>query len=191
MSDTQMNNPVSQALESFINAQQQLQPEPPRIPYDGEWPSLCYLKKVEEGEPVPWRPVRQLETTDMFTRLSEALEQPIHPDLVAFYSCYWSDPLPARCEDGQLNLLQVWNTDDMERLRGNLVGHALMKHKKRQPLTLFFATTEPDGNYFLSIQNDDGSVWLEQPGKKPLRQLAPSLAEFIAGLTPELIPDQE
>jgi len=79
----------------------------------------------------------------------------------------------------------------MERLRGNLIGHALMKRKKRQPLTLFFATTEPDGNYFLSIQNDDGSVWLEQPGKKPLRQLAPSLAEFIAGLTPELIPDQE
>jgi len=182
---------VAVALDHFIARQQVLQPTAPVTPFDSQWPSACYLQEANDGDPVGWRPVKQAEASDMFERLGEALEQQIHPDIVTFYSRYWSDPLPASCEEGELSLLQVWNAEDMERLRSNLVGHALAKRKQRQPLTLFFATTEPDGNYFLSIENESGTIWLEQPGKKPIRQLADSLAAFIDRLKPEPIQDLE
>ncbi|MCV6589379.1 MAG: SecY-interacting protein [Marinobacterium sp.] len=191
MTEAVHTHPVDQALDQFIQRQQQLQPESPQVPLDSQWPSPCCLVEGADGELSPWRPVRQQQTCDMFARLSEALEEPVHPSVISFYSRYWSDPLPARSEEGQLSLLQVWNSDDMERLRGNLIGHALAKRKQRQPLSLFFATTEPDGNYFLSVMNSDGTIWLEQPGKKPIRQLADSLAEFINRLEPERIQDME
>ncbi|MBY4677977.1 SecY-interacting protein [Marinobacterium arenosum] len=181
MSDT---STVTGQLDRLIDRLAELNPEPPQTAYDNDWPSACYLHQADDGQPVPWRPVRRDDSEDMFARLAAALEQPIHPDLVAYYCRYWSDPLPAQCPDGELSLLQVWNPDDMERLRGNLIGHALAKRKQRQPLTLFFATTEPDGNYFLSIDNQSGEVWLEQPGKKPLRKLADSLADFLATVEP-------
>lgn len=186
---------VSAALDRFINRQQQCQPKPPKAIYDPEWQSACYqVEPTEHPQPnaqVPWRPVRQEENHSMFQRLSEALEVSVHPDLIAFYSRYWSDPLPARSSDGELSLLQVWNDDDMERLRSNLIGHALMLRKQKRPLTFFFACTEPDGDYFLSIDNETGVVLLEQPGKKPLRKLADSLADYLDTLEPLKIPDME
>jgi len=183
---------VADALDRFITRQLALQPEPPRVPWDTQWPSDCYLNEGQaDGEMIGWRPVKQQTRQDMFERLGEALGIEIHPDVVTFYSRYWSDPLPARSEEGQLSLLQLWNPDDMERLRGNLIGHAVAKQKQKQPMTLFIATTEPDAEYFLSVNNEDGSVWLEQPGKKPLRQLASSLAEMIDRLTPEPAKDLE
>lgn len=192
MPENTFSHPVADALDRFITRQLALQPEPPRVPWDSEWPSQCYLTDTpQDGELTAWRPVKQQAPQDMFERLSEALGLNIHPDVVTFYSRYWSDPLPAHSEEGQLSLLQLWNPADMERLRGNLIGHAVAKHKQKQPMTLFIATTEPDGEYFLSVNNEDGSVWLEQPGKKPLRQLASSLAELIDRLTPEPVKDLE
>lgn len=185
------SNKVGPALDRLINHLQVIQPEAPLAIYDQDWPSACYLEKVAEGDPVGWRPVKRSDKEDMFDRLSEALEQPIHPDIVQFFCRYWSDPIPAQCEEGELSLLQIWNSDDMERLRANLIGHALTKKKQRRPLTLFFATTEPDGDYFLSIDNQTGDVWLERPGKAPIRKLADSLAEFLATLTVQPIQNQE
>ena len=188
-------NSVPAALDRFISRQQTLQSEPPKAIYDPKWQSVCYqVAPTEQPQPnaqIPWRPVRQVETHSMFQRLGEALEVTVHPDLVAFYSQYWSDPLPARSSDGELSLLQVWNEDDMERLRSNLIGHALVLRKQKRPLTFFFACTEPDGDYFLSIDNETGVVLLEQPGKKPLRKLANSLADYLDTLEPLTIPDME
>ena len=127
----------------------------------------------------------------MFKRLEEALGYSIHPDVIAWYSRYWSDPLPASCSEGDLNLLFLWNEQDTERLRSNLIGHLLNKQKLKHKPTLFFACTEPDGEMFLSVDNESGEVWLEQPGKQPQRKLANSLTEFISGLTALPIPDQE
>ena len=50
---------------------------------------------------------------------------------------------------------------------------------------MFFACTEPDGDYFLTINNDTGEVQLEAPGRKPLRTVAGCLAEFMDTLTPQ------
>ena len=178
------------AMDRFIDKAIKLQPTPPTLPFDENWPSLCYVHSSDK-ETVAWRPTRQLNSHDMFQRLSNALEEEIHPDIANFYSRYWSDPLPATSEDGDLSLIQVWNEEDLERLRGNLVGHALAKRKQKRPLTFFIACPEPDENVFISVDNYSGEVLLEAPGKPPIRKLANNIAEFIDGLTPRHIPDTE
>lgn len=40
----------------------------------------------------------------------------------------------------------------------------------------------------LTINNSDGSVWIELPGEIPTQQLSPSLAEFIGALSPRIAP---
>ncbi|GAA0687265.1 hypothetical protein GCM10009104_11660 [Marinobacterium maritimum] len=163
----------------------------PRLPYDPDWPSPCYQHTANGGVAVGWRPVRNAEGTDMFLRLAEALELELHPDIVEFFSRYWSDPLPAQLPDGRhICLLQAWNAEDMERLRSNLIGHALSKQKQKRPLTLFFGTLEPDSDLFLSLDNQNGSIWLERPGKAPQEKLADTMAEFLHSLTPLQIADQ-
>lgn len=164
----------------------------PRLPYDPDWPSTCYLNTADAGVAVGWRPVRNTDGSDMFQRLAEALEQELHPAIIEFFSRYWSDPLPARMADKrEICLLQAWNPEDLERLRSNLIGHALSKQKQKRPLTLFFATLEPDTDFFLSLDNQDGSIWLERPGKAPQERLAHSLGELLRSLTPLPIPDQD
>ena len=185
---------TAQALDRYIDRalEHQLQSTGrlPQLPHDEDWPSECYVSASSADAMTHWRPVRQSAPSDLFDRISEALEMPIHPDIITYYSRYWSDPLPARHSSGKLSLLQLWNPADGERLRSNLIGHALMKSRSKQPLTLFFACTEPD-DLFISLHNQDGTIWLEAPGKKPVRQIADSLAEFLDSLAPDTIQDQE
>lgn len=170
---------ITKLLASFEQAHY------PLTPYDPDWPSPCYRHQADAGVEVSWQPVRITEPTDMFDRLGEALEERLHPDLVSYYSRYWSDPIRCNLPDGpQVSLLFAWNAEDLERLRGNLVGHALSKRKQKRPLTLFFGVLEPDTNDMIIINNQDGSIWLEKPGKAPHTQLAESLASFLTQLTP-------
>ncbi len=172
------------ALEQFVNQWLQLHQKRPTVIYDSKWPSSCHQNQPgTDGEPCLWQPVPQHPATDMFQRLSAALEVEVHPSLEAYFTQFWADPLLATAPDGDLVLLQVWNEEDMERLRANLVGHALAKHKQKRPLTFFFACTEPDDG-ILSVMNDDGSIWFEYPGKPPVRKVADNLPEFLSTLTP-------
>jgi len=176
---------IEQQLERIVTEYQKLQ-EPlgwPELPWEEQWQSPCLLERRSEGENTPWRPVAIEQEIDLFKRLGEALECEVHPDIATYYSRYWSDPIYAAHADGELSLLFAWNEEELERLRANLIGHALTKQRLRQPLTLFFACTEPDADEFISVMNDDGSIWLELPGKKPLRRLAESLEEFLSQLT--------
>lgn len=173
-------------LDDLINQYRVLQ-EPlgwPHLPWEEQWQSPCLMRSANEGEEVPWQPVKINEPVDMFDRLAQALETPIHADLVTYFSAYWSDPIYAQHPDGELSLMFAWNADEFERLRANLIGHALNKRRMRQPLTLFFACTEPDADEFISVMNDDGSIWLEAPGKPPLRKLASSLEAFLDEISP-------
>ena len=81
---------------------------------------------------------RQTQLHPLFEGLEKALELEIHSDIKAYYNRYWSDPIPARFEDGDLSLLFVWNDEDFERLRGNLIGHAMAKHKIKAATDIFF-----------------------------------------------------
>lgn len=177
---------VAQQLDRIVSEYLQIQ-EPigwPMLPWEEQWQSPCLLEQRAEGEDTPWRPFPIEVEIDLFERLGEALECEIHPDIKSYYSRYWSDPIYAAHPDGELSLLFAWNDEELERLRANLIGHALTKQRTRQPLTLFFACTEPDAEEFISVMNTDGTVWLELPGKPPVRQLAPSMAEFLSQLSP-------
>lgn len=187
---------VKQALTQLVSQYETLH-QPigwPALPWDEEWKSPCLIldnhleSSLIEGQQVPWRPFAMDTQPDMFERLSVALDTPIHEDIVSYYSTFWSDPIYAKHPDGELSLLFAWNPDELERLRANLIGHALTKQRSRQSLSFFFACTEPDANEFISVMNHDGSVWLEAPGKKPLRQLADDLVTFLAMLEPMVHP---
>ncbi|MEH6649953.1 MAG: SecY-interacting protein [Motiliproteus sp.] len=179
-----MSSAVEQALDRFVQSHlEQNANQPPQIEFDSEWPSECYQSQPNSDGQVDWQPVRQQQHNDLFERLEQALEVAIHPDIKAYYDRYWSDPLPAQSPEGQLNLLFVWNPEDLERLRANLIGHALGRQRLKQPLSFFFGCTSPE-EFVLAIDNDSGQVMLEQPGKRKSDLIAPSLAEFIDQLTP-------
>lgn len=176
-------------LSAFIEHWHQQQrinaPDNLLIEYDKDWPSLCYQNEDQTDSTetlVHWAPIKQTDQ-DMFLRLAQALDIKVHPDIITFYSSYWANHLQASSPDGDLELLQVWNQEDMERLRSNLIGHALDKKKRKQPLSFFFAITVPDDG-MLCLNNDTGEIWYELPGKKPIRKIANSLAEFISSLEP-------
>ncbi len=177
-----------QALDQFIERwhqeKRESDPQALEIDYDSQWPSNCFLQadNKTQGDLYQWQPIKQ-ETQDMFERLSEALEMTLHPDLIEYYSRYWSNHLTAHCEEGELELLQVWNQEDMERLRGNLLAHALDQKKRKSPLSFFFAVTYPEEG-MLCINNQSGEIWYEMPGKKPLRKIADNLSELLQRLTP-------
>lgn len=152
------------------------------IEYDAQWMSPCYLSTAKDGELVGWAPQRQNENLS-FDNVESALNITLDSEYCAFFTRYYSDNLPAIAKQGPCELLQVWNSDDFERLQQNLIGHLLMKQRLKQSPTLFFALTNED-DFILSVQNDTGEVVLEQVGKPPKEIIAPNLSTFIASLSP-------
>ena len=152
-------------------------------PFDPEWRSACEVH--HSAEKTYWRPVAQSPRVD-FSGLSNAVEAPIHSDIVNYYSSYWSGTLETDSQEGRVSLIQLWNQDDFERLITNLIGHALNKIRAKHPYTVFFATTEPDSELFLSIDNDSGVVLLEEPGNVPIREVESDILTFLNRLEPKL-----
>ena len=180
-----MPGPVSAALERFVQRARELTPDrefPPQ-PWDPDWPSACVRGAPDSGGRVRWQPVAQSTPVD-FSGLEHALELSIHPDVKDYYGTFWSAGLEAQAEEGPVTLIQLWNRQDFDRLIENLIGHALAKRRARQPFTLFFATTDPDSELFLSIDNASGQVLLEEPGRAPERIVDHDLASFLDRLTP-------
>ena len=157
--------------------------------YDQEWRSPCELpafenkNRTQAPELVAWRPVPQTPPVD-FSGLENALETTIHPDIVEYFSSFWSSTIEGKSIEGHASLIQLWNQEDFDRLIENFIGHALAKRQLKEPLTLFIATTEADSEYFLSIDNATGAVLLEEPGRPPLRQVEDNLETFLRRLTP-------
>ena len=157
--------------------------------YDQEWRSPCELpafenkNRTQAPELVAWRPVPQTPAVD-FSGLENALETTIHPDIVEYFSSFWSSTIEGKSIEGHASLIQLWNQEDFDRLIENFIGHALAKRQLKEPLTMFIATTEADSEYFLSIDNATGAVLLEGPGRPPLRQVEDNLETFLRRLTP-------
>lgn len=178
---------VESALDAFVERSLERFPRLEDV-YDPQWRSPCeidepFLDAAGERR-VAWRPLRRSPGANDFAGLERALEYPIHPAVKAYYGRYWSGGLEAEAPEGHVSLLLLWSAEDADRLVENLIGHALAKSRARSPFTVFFACTEPDSDLFLSVDNDTGRVLLEAPGRKPLRTVADSLAEFLDALSP-------
>jgi SecY interacting protein Syd len=186
-----MNPDVTTALKAFISRYEaeavQAGTGFPRVPYDAHWISACQEGNVDDQGLVGWRPLPRRIPAD-FSGIEHALEVNIHADIIAFYGSFWSGSLEATCKEGHVSLIQLWNQDDFDRLVENLIGHALAKRRAKQPLTVFFANTEFDSPYFLSVDNTSGEVLLEEPGTRPKRKVDDCLADFLDRLEPSLEP---
>ncbi len=178
---------LQQQLDNFISATQALSDkhgQPLLIEYDSDWPSACYQGRADNGEKVPWKPVRQ-SGGNSFSNVESALEITLNPQFCEFFTRYYSDNLCANAPQGNCELLQVWNDDDFERLQQNIIGHVLMKRRLKQQPTLFFALTDEEDT-ILSVLNETGEVVVEKVGKPAGESIAPSLASFLETLTPQL-----
>jgi|TARA_B110000977_G_C11090460_1_gene496634 SecY interacting protein Syd len=154
-------------------------------PFHADWRSPSELHQALDL--TYWKPIRQ-QAAVSFEGLSHALELEIHPDIVAYYTSYWSGTLEADSAEGRVSLIQLWNLEDFDRLIANLVGHAMAKQKSREAFTVFIANTDPDTEIFLSIDNSSGAVLLEEPGKPPLRQVETDIHTFLRRLKPNTRP---
>jgi SecY interacting protein Syd len=158
-------------------------------PYEPDWPSPCEAAPVHTdaaGELwTPWRPVRRLrEPLQALDGLERALQTPLHPDIRAYYERWWSGPVLIQSPSLRLQLILLWNEDDADRLVENLIGHALDQRRQRVPFSVFLATTEPEGEEMVSVDNTTGAVVLELPGGRQRRTLAPSLASLLQDFRP-------
>lgn len=177
---------LNQAIDDFF-AHYQKSFERLVTKFDPEWASPCergshWLNDDDEPH-IEWQPIPRTPGDD-FAGLERALEFPIHPDIKAHYGRYWSANLEAEAPDGHVSMLYMWNPEDVDRLVENLIGHSVACRHNRTPFSVFFACTEPDSDLYLTVNNDSGVVQLEEPGKKPIRTIAPSLAEFYSLLVP-------
>lgn len=177
-----IHNQLDQFVSDFISLHQTGDKEL-LTEYDSQWLSPCYLASANEGDLVRWLPCRQRDNHS-FDNVETALNISLNPEYCEFFTRYYSNNLPAVAKQGQCELLQVWNSDDFERLQQNLIGHLLMKQRLKQTPTLFFALTNEE-DFILSVQNDTGEVVLEQVGRPPQEIIAPNLSAFIASLNPQ------
>lgn len=151
--------------------------------HDPDWPSPCELDAPDDRGRIRWAPVRRA-TFDLLEPLAATLEVALHPSISSYYGRWFHGGLAAEADEGPVDLLGVWNPEDQDRLLQNLLGHALQQKRSRQPLTLFFACTEPDSEFILSVLNDTGEVVLERPGRPDRRMVAGDLASFLERLCP-------
>ena len=154
-------------------------------PYDDQWTSPCEVQQLEGS--TFWRPLLREHSLD-FSGLANAAEAPIHQSIQDYYNLYWAGTLTGTTTEGDVSLIQVWNQDDFTRLLENLVGHLFYKIRAKAPFTVFFANTDDDSELFLSVDNETGAVLLEEPGRPPIRQVAPCLASFIERIEPDNRP---
>lgn len=191
---TRLVENLQQFAQEFISHYQKKHFHLPKIEKDEDWPSPCeVLTDVNENidsvlslNEVFWQPFTiEKEQGLSFENVERALELTLHSDIKTYFTTLFSESLDASCEEGQLSLLFAWNKDDFQRLQENIIGHILMKQRLKQKETVFFAVTDEE-DMIISIDNEIGSVWVERVGCEPHKMLAPTLADFIEKLTPEL-----
>ena len=177
-----MNKNIQTSLANlFDDARKSLGEEALSTIFDPGWRSISETHQLADR--TFWCPVAQTEPID-FSGLANAVGEPIHPDICTFYGSFWAGTLEATSTEGHVSLLQLWNPEDFDRLVANLIGHYMAKQRIKQPYTVFFANTEMDSEYFLSIDNKTGKILLEEPGKPPLREIESDMATFLDRLSP-------
>lgn len=182
-------DPIFLALDAlfrrYLNLYQLENQRLPSVAFDPPWPSPCTdIDGNEPGETVLfWRPIER-KASGLFTSIESALEMKFHPDLDAFYGAFWSNGLSVEFNDLPFNLIQIWNEEDQENLKQNLLGHAFAKRKNRLPMTLFIGATS--GNDVICVDQESGQVVLEKPGYKAHEVLAENLEAFLIGLKPTM-----
>jgi len=163
----------------------------PLVEFTPPWPSPCDIKQTEHIESKNeekdnlsyWKPTSRVNHK-LFDELEIALELCFRDDFKQFYGSFWSNGICVEREDINFSLIQIWNEEDQEKLKENILGHAFAKLKSKQPLSYFIGCTF--GDDVICIDHESGEVVLEKPGRKAHKVLAPSLELFLLSLHPTL-----
>ena len=179
-----VQNALADLFDGYIHKTKTATGQLPAVELENDLPgwasALPVVSTDESSGLIYWQPVPNGDLA-LFNGMEQGLEVSLHRDLKAFYGSYWSNGIDCDSPVGPLYLLQVWNEEDLDILRENLLGHAFMKRKKNQPLTFFVAVGE--GDNVVVIDNVSGEVFLEVPGRRPHKKIADNLAAFIRGIT--------
>ncbi|WOT04256.1 SecY-interacting protein [Shewanella youngdeokensis] len=179
------------ALDIFLKDYQQayidMLGEHPRY-FAQQQASECILGDVdvETDDALQWQAVKRVQP-GTFDNVEHALELSLHPDLSTFYGSYFAAPLMFDSRWGTGELLQVWSATDFDYLQQNIIGHLMMKKKLKQEPTWFVGVLD-DEDKMITVNNTDGSVWIEIPGKVQSHKLADSLNSFISELSTRVAP---
>ena len=160
----------------------------PCVEFNPPWPSPCDVKQdgidyAESDNIRYWKPINR-EAIGLFDELEKALELKFRDDVKQFYGSFWSNGICVEREDINFSLIQIWNEEDQEKLKENMLGHAFSKLKSRQALSYFIGCTF--GDDIICIEHESGEVVLEKPGRKAHKVLSPSLEVFLLSLNPSL-----
>jgi SecY interacting protein Syd len=167
--------------QHYVEVYQQAHAHLPLVEVDEQWQSPC-LQGEHDDNTMLWQP-QIIEEELSFDNIEQALDITIHQDICSYYTAIYSESLHATCSEGQLSLLFSWCKEDFSRLQENIIGHILMKQKLKQPISIFFAVTD-DEDFILSVNNDNGEVWVERVGCVPHKKVADNLTDFIETLEP-------
>ncbi|MCE9685123.1 SecY-interacting protein [Shewanella sp. AS16] len=174
-------------LQNYLQAYRERLDEYPRYYPLGE-ASVCIRGDFEPEANVAvfWAPVRR-DVPGRFDNVAGALGLTLWPDINDFYGYFFAASLLFDSPWGEGELLQPWNDKDFDYLQQNIIGHLMMKQKLKQAPTWFVGVLN-EGDKMLTVDNADGSVWLEIPGEAPSERLAPSLEAFIGQLSARVAP---
>lgn len=169
-------------IQRFINQwQQQYNTMPQSEAYLG-LTSPCIIQKTENI--VIWQPIKRDLPFD-FKNVEQAIGFDLHEDIKAFYAHFYCADMSANFNGLSLELIQVWNDEDLNSLQENILGHLFMQKKLKQPPTVFIGSTN-DELEVISVCNETGKVIKERIGTSRKIQLAPCLNSFFDDLKPEL-----
>jgi SecY interacting protein Syd len=137
------------------------------VEHDPEWPSPCEILPPDPDGMVRWRPIKMEPPADF-------VGVHLHSDIQEFYGSWWGGHVEGR-HSGEVVFLDVaWNKDDLAQIRQTLDTHVAAGEP------VFVAGTDSD--WYFGVDNVSGAVMLCESGRPPLRQIAPSLAAFLAGV---------
>lgn len=137
------------------------------VEHDPEWLSPCVIGVPDADNMVRWQPVVMEPPAD-FSGI------PVHVDVREFYGSFWGGSAGGR-HSGEAVLLRVaWNVADLVRIKQTLAAQVAAGEP------VFVAGTDSD--WYFAVDNATGAVLLCETGHPPKREVAPSLAAFLAGV---------
>ena len=168
-------------LTRYVNLFLEAPHSSPYVEFDSEWNSECVLESGDKPGAYFWKPIQRQQKIS-FDELEKALEITFPQELIDFYGSFWSNGICVEREDINFNLIQVWNSEDEQSLKENLLGHVFAKIKAKLPLTFFIGSTY--GDDVICLDQETGNVVLEKPGYSASKVLSPDLPSFLISLQP-------
>lgn len=161
----------------------------PQVCHDSDWQSPCEVGEVSDVGDIQWQYVKR-DQEYSFENIEQALEMTLHHDVISYYGSGFGASMFVTVKEQQIELLQVWNEDDLTRLCENLIGHLLMQRKLKLSPSIFIGCLV-NSEKMLSIDNNSGEVIIEIAGNKEREVVACSLIEFFEKAQVLVNPESE